>query len=115
MNPLKMYRIGDDTDFIVYRKGSGRSVEIYDIQVNSCRRKGRGRSLILQLIGSLTKGTESPEGITLLTATTRWSNIIAQEFYEALGFHIIGRLHYYYVDGPNERTWEHGVMYGMKL
>lgn len=36
----------DYRDFIDWRPGSGRSVEIFDIAVGSARRQGRGRELI---------------------------------------------------------------------
>lgn len=98
--------LDDDRDFLIWRQGSGTTVEIYDIVVGSERRRGRGRVLIEKLLNSL---PEQAPGTTLVFAITRWSNTVACEFYEALGFRVVGRLHQFY---HNDDGYEHAVMYG---
>ncbi len=81
-------------DFLDYRVGSGDTVEIFDIVVNSERRKGRGRELIEQLfmvINSDSRGIGKQ-----VWAITRADNLIAQQFYEALQFHVSGVLRRFY-------------------
>ena len=102
-------------DFIRYRKGMGGTLEIFDIAVMSERGKGRGRELIKMLLnlvaGHNTHDADLPK-IRVVFAITRWSNTIAQQFYEAVGFRIVGRLHNFYrEDNPPE----HGIMYGIDL
>jgi ribosomal protein S18 acetylase RimI-like enzyme len=103
-------------DWLDWRRGSGRTVEIFDIHVgNERRRTGKGRRLVQALLGRLTTGTEKPDGVTLVWATTRWGNTAAQEFYEALGFRIVGRLHYFYVEGHLARDKEHAIIFGLDV
>lgn len=96
-----------DGDYLYWRDGSGRSVEILDIAVHSERGKGRGTELFKRLL------KEIPQGVSLIFAITRLSNTIAHQFYEKLGFRIVGRLHHFYQDGP-EGT-ENALMYGLDL
>lgn len=98
----------DYRDFIDWRPGSGRSVEIFDIAIGSARRQGRGRELIRRLL------LEIPKETSLVFAITRISNEIAQQFYEANGFRLIGRLHRFYQDGPGGGD-ESALMYGLDL
>lgn len=85
----------------------GNTLEILDLSVcNIHRRLGRGRWLINQLL------LEPPIGVFLVFAITRISNIIAQEFYESIGFRIVGRLHQFY---RNREGYEHALMYGKDL
>lgn len=97
----------DYRDFIDWRPGSGRSVEIFDIAVGSARRQGRGRELIRRLL------VEIPKETSLVFAITRISNTIAQQFYESCGFRLISRLHNFYQDGVNGN--EHALMYGLDI
>lgn len=98
--------LDDDRDVLIWREGSGRSVEIFDIVVGSERGKGKGRRLIAALLAEL------PEGTSMVYAITRLGNTIAHQFYEALGFRIVGRLHHFYRDtGGNESA----LMYGLEL
>lgn len=70
----------DNADgFLVHRAGSGGTVEIFDIAVTTERRKGAGRKLIQELFATLDPATR-------VFAITRAENLIAQKFYEALGF-----------------------------
>lgn len=94
-------------DYLVWRVASGRTVEICDIAVLTARRKGQGTQLLETLRNVV------PVDTSLIYAITRWSNTIAQQFYEARGFVILGRLHNFYVDGPADK--EHGVVYGLYL
>lgn len=99
----------DQNDFLVYRKGSGRSAEIYDIAVGSSRREGKGRKLVELLLEKVSSET------SLVFAITRISNVPAQQFYEALGFRIIGRLHNFYRDGGITAHTESAIMYGLDV
>lgn len=74
----KCGHIGNQKDYLHYRKGSGDTIEIYDIAVRTERGKGTGRNMFKSLL-KVTK----PERVF---AITRKSNHIAQKFYEALGF-----------------------------
>lgn len=105
----------DSHDYLIWRAASGRSVEILDIQVNSDRRKGVGRSLVARLIDTLPKGTGTPGGVTMLWAMTRLSNTLAQQFWEGCNFYLLGRLHRFYHDGPKATEWESALVYGMDL
>lgn len=72
------HQIGNHIDYLYYRKGSGETIEIYDIAVKSERQKGTGR----RLFNALLKKTD-PERVF---AITRKSNEGAQAFYKKLGF-----------------------------
>jgi ribosomal protein S18 acetylase RimI-like enzyme len=82
----------DFRDFLIWRQGSGNTVEIYDIAVGSERRKGRGRALVNKLYEQV------PTGTKLVWAITRSDNFIAQEFYEELQFRVVGILRNFYQD-----------------
>lgn len=78
-------------------------MEIYDIQVGSSRGQGRGKELVQRLY------LDVPRGCRLIWAITRSTNQVAQHFYEALGFRVVGVLREFYkddVDGVD------AVMYG---
>lgn len=68
----------NDTDILVYRKGSGDTIEIYDIAVYSVRRVGNGTSLFKQLLKEVDEKR--------IFAITRKENENAQHFYNKLGF-----------------------------
>lgn len=69
--------------FLVWREGSGGTVEIFDIHVPSeSRRKGLGRRLLETLVDPL------PEGTTVW-AFTRAENRIAHLFYQELRFKLM--------------------------
>ena len=99
--------IDNEKNFLEYRVGSGRTIEIFDIVVGTDRRKGIGTQLIQKLLERI------PDDISLVFAITRVSNLIAQQFYEANEFRIVGRLHNFYQDGP-EGT-ESALMYGLDV
>jgi len=95
---------GDPRDFLVWREGSGGSVEIFDIQVGSERGKGKGRELVRLL-------REEVGGRSMLIwAITRERNKIAIQFYGALGFRLVGWLRKFYKD-----TNEDALLYGLDL
>lgn len=102
-------------DWLDWRRGSGRTVEILDIHVGSERRTGKGRRLVQALLDAIPRGTEVADGVTLVWALTRWSNTIACQFYEGLGFRIVGRLHCFYVEGHLARDKEAAVMWGLDI
>jgi len=77
------------SDHLLWRTGSGGTVEIYDIAVMSERRKGVGRGMVAELLRSLPP-------TTIVFAITRADNEIAQQFYEALGFRTVNVLRRFY-------------------
>lgn len=108
---------GAQVAFLRHRQGSGSTEEILDIHVEpDHRRKGLGRKLIKKLANWV---QEQRRDCLLIWAITRVSNVAAQEFYEACGFRIVGRLHNFYrdrsamVDGSS--GYEHGLLYGVDL
>jgi ribosomal protein S18 acetylase RimI-like enzyme len=103
-----MHRItypgGDpDVDFLVWREGSGGTVEIFDIQVGSERCKGRGRKLVETLFNSLSLNTR-------VFAITRSDNETAQKFYERLRFCVVGVLRQFY----SQPKGVDAIMYGRR-
>lgn len=96
----------DNRDFLVYREGSGGTIEIVDIVVNSERRKGKGKRLI-ELLMEKVQRKYPPE--TVVWAITRAENLIAQQFYEKLGFSVTGVLRRFY--SYESRTVD-AIMYG---
>lgn len=84
--------LDDPRDFLIHREGSGGSVEIFDIVVNSERRKGRGRKLLEKLFATL-----APE--TRVYAITRADNEVAQQFYEKTLFNVVNPLRRFYGPG----------------
>lgn len=83
--------MNDGKDFVVYRKGSGNTYEILDIAVNSARRRGVGTALV-----EAVAKVALEDGATTLWAITRVENNIAQQFYEALNFEVVGVLRRFY-------------------
>lgn len=65
-------------DYLVYRKGSGDTIEMYDIAVYSQRGVGNGAKLFNKM---LAKTKEKR-----IFAITRKENFAARCFYEKLGF-----------------------------
>lgn len=80
---------GDDCDYLVWRKGSGDTVEILDVAIGSERRVGKGRRLLRLLFAQV------PEA-SLVWALTRATNQIAHQWYVACGFHEVGVLYGFY-------------------
>jgi ribosomal protein S18 acetylase RimI-like enzyme len=93
----------DPRDFLDYQQRPDGTVEIVDIAVNSERRKGKGRRLVEALFSRLGKDTR-------VWAITRADNEIAQQWYEALQFNVVGVLRRYY--GPHRGV--DGVMFGRR-
>lgn len=102
----------DAKDYLVWRTGTGRTVEIEDIAVHSERRKGKGRQLMARLLQEV--GSNHPS-TAMIYAITRAGNTIAHQFYEAMGFRLVGRLHYFYrdVDENGKGSLEHALVYGL--
>jgi len=67
---------------IVWRRGTGDNVELLDIEVTSQRRTGQGTILLLRMLNSL---KQNPPDSSIF-GFTRTENVIAQEFYSAMGF-----------------------------
>ncbi len=101
----------DDRDYLIWREGMGRTVEIFDIAVGSERRKGKGSELIRIMLKYFIALPEEKRP-ALVYAITRISNTIAHEFYEYQGFRIVGRLHNFYRDGSGT---EHGLLFGLDI
>ena|SRR3990167_8529528 len=99
--------IDGDQNHLDWREGQGRTVEIFDIVVGTERRQGIGRRLVEKML------REIPQRTSLVFAITRISNTIAHQFYEALGFRIVGRLHNFYRDSSDET--ESALMYGLDI
>lgn len=91
VNGCTRITLEDPRDFVDYREGSGHTIEIFDIQVGSERRQGKGRRLLELLFAHL-----KPE--TRVWAITRADNETAQQFYEACQFKTVNVLRRFY--GP---------------
>lgn len=99
---LPHYRdgLGDDTGrylkvdggYIEYRFTPGWGVEIVNIEVDATRRRtGVGRTLLRQLCDLAVAN-----GCHTVYAVTRSSNLIAHDWYAAMGFWVCGRLQGFY-------------------
>lgn len=97
----------DPRDCLLYRNGPGGTVEIVDIVVMSDRRVGKGRELIRQLI-ELNKPSQT------FYAFTRKSNVIAQQFYTALGFEMAAVVRDFYSTDKLEAS-NHALMYVKRI
>lgn len=104
------FTLENPRDYLTWRKGSGNTVEIVDIQVKSPRRRGKGRKLVYHLID-----VACPTGTRLVWAITRSTNLIAHRFYEGIGFRVVGVLAEFYRDEPNMVHTIDAVMYGREV
>lgn len=104
---VKLTLDGDKRDYIVFRQGSGNTVEIYDIVVGSVRRCGRGRALVNMLTDRYL-----PNGTRLVFAVTRTDNAIAIAFYIEMGFRVVGVLREFYRDQPGLVRHVDAIMFG---
>jgi ribosomal protein S18 acetylase RimI-like enzyme len=87
-------------DYLDWRQGSGDIVEIFEIEVSTDRRKGIGKSLVMELLRRVPMTTQ------LVWVLTRTDNHIACCFYSSLGFKTLAVLRDFYGQG------EDAVMYG---
>lgn len=85
---------------------SSSNVEIVDI-LSSKRRVGVGKLMIDKLLSQM------PSECRLVYVITRASNSIAQEFYESVGFVVIGVLRDFYSD--SQPATIDAVVYGRRL
>lgn len=99
---LKGERPDGELDHLDWREGSGGTIEIFDIAVMSVRGNGRGRRLVEKLF-------ETVQDAPLVFAITRSRYPIAQQFYEHLGFRVVGVLRDFYDGGANGVD---AIMYG---
>lgn len=83
----------DKRDFIVFRPGSGHTVEIFDIQVGSERRKGKGRRLVYEMLDRYI----GPD-VRSVFAITRVENEVAQQFWTEMRFLVVNPLRRFYRD-----------------
>lgn len=96
----------DPRDRLEWRKGSGNTIEIYDIQVMTKRRDGIGRYLVYELLRLI------PKDVNLVWAITRTDNLIAQQFYESLGFRVVAILRNFY---SHDGSKADAVMFGRDI
>ena len=97
-----IYFVDQPEDSLIYREGSGDTVEIFDIRVMSERSQGRGTKLIERLVEEVKDKTH------LIFAITRQSNAPAIRFYERNGFRQLALLPDFYED-------ENAIMVGRRL
>lgn len=99
---------------LVYRIAPGATCEIVDIEVESeYRGLGIGRKLLEMLFRTLHDRAPGPDGkVETVYAITRHDNEIAQEFYEATKFRVVGVLRRFY--SPH-RAGVDAIMYGRKI
>lgn len=103
-------------DWLDWRLGSGNTVEIFDINVDSeSRRSGRGRRMVDKLIDS-----EMPKETAMVWAITRSDNLIAQQFYEKMRFRVVAVLRNFYQDSHVKRAGQNlhyadAIMYGRDI
>lgn len=102
---MKTITLESPDDYLTYREGSGGTIEIFDIAVQTERGVGKGRRLIEKLLA------EIPSDVRLVFAITRDSNSIARQFYAAVGFHVIGVLGGFY---PVADGFQNAIMYGYR-
>ena len=107
---MKMNRmtLESELDFLVWRQGSGDTVEVFDIAVGTERRRGKGRRLVDTLLRLLAERRVSRK-INMVWAVTRDGNHIAKEFWAGIGFRTVGVLIDFYGAG------DHGVMFGLNV
>lgn len=103
----RVITLGGPQNYVAWREGMGGTVEIVDICVGDERREGRGKRLVSMLKKAV------PTDTRLIFAITRSGNLIARQFYEAIGFRQVGLLKAFYKDVVNDG--EYGVMYGLDL
>lgn len=72
--------VNNGLDYLAYREGSGGTVEVYDLAVNSERGRGVGRLMVNTLLDRVRGRTH------LVWALTRQSNYGARAFYAKMGF-----------------------------
>lgn len=102
----KRLSAGERGSFLVYRPGSGGTVEILDVHVDAGERgQGVGRLLVEEVFRRVQDGT-------LVWAVTRCDNAIAQHFYEALHFRVVAVLRSFYTTDLAAPTSVDAIMYG---
>lgn len=101
--PAMIVLDNDPRDYLVWRQGSGDTIEIYDIAVGTERGVGKGRRLVELLLHRV------PADTTMVWAITRRSNRIAIDFYRAMGFKQLAKLVEFYGEKQD------AVMYGRKV
>lgn len=99
--------IGDDVDYLYYRHSVADTVEIVELAVTSERRVGRGRAMVEELKNRTRGHCKS------IYVFTRYSNWIAREFYEAIGFKLGAFVRGMYKDGSKEE--EDAALFIMEL
>lgn len=94
------------TDFLEWRQGSGKTIEIFDLHVSSERRRqGIARGLVNKLLDLV------PSDTMVVWAFTRAENVIAQQFYEEMHFRVMAVVRGMYQDGPLANQVD-SILYG---
>ena len=89
-----------------YRYAPGDVCEIVDIWADGERRRtGIGSSMVERLMKACKR-----DGIRRVFAVTRFSNGIARDFYEALGFRIMTTVWHFYPESDDDES--NAIMYG---
>jgi len=99
----------EERDYLLWREGSGGTIEICDILVMSGRREGKGRQLIDKLLKEMIGKTH------LVFAFTRPTNRISQDFYEGIGFKPYGVIPWFYSNPDLPSGVEEAVIWGRAL
>lgn len=106
---MHVITLTDPSDRLIWREGGGNTVELFDISVGSSRRHGHGRELVERMLAAI------PEKTTMVYAITRTGNLISQQFYENLGWRVVGVLRCFYKDAPGTCGQVDAIMYGIDL
>lgn len=105
---MKRIELNNGLDYLEFREGSGRTIEIFDIAVRSIRRKGVGTNLIGQLLY-----VRTPKETKNIWAFVRSDNEGAIEFYQALGFKISPMISNFYAPGEHARIARLNTSWGL--
>jgi ribosomal protein S18 acetylase RimI-like enzyme len=99
---MEKIEINNGKDYLVWRQGSGETIEIFDIAVFSKRGVGAGTKMLQMLVDTVRGNT------SLIWAMTRESNQNAHLFYEKRGFKLLAKLEGFYGD-------ESAYFYALKI
>lgn len=97
---IRLWQYRDD--YLIFREGSGHSIELYDIAVNSARRVGRGTLLLWCMFSEFdchSRFDRTPEQpLRNVFAFVRGSNRKAHQFYLKNGFQHLSSIPQFYSD-----------------
>ncbi len=96
-NRLALYLVGRIKDEVVAYIGAWIVLKEIHITTLAVSKSWRRRGIASQMVGALVEMT-GPRGAACLTLEVRPSNTAARQFYEKLGFAVMGRRRHYYAD-----------------